>query len=92
MLLISVGANASKYQSQRLSTEAEANIKIAFSGSFLVLISLTSPVLSSVASPVGYSNVSHPIQCRNGNGIHSTNRVKTPIRLPKVLAKIVPRP
>jgi drug/metabolite transporter (DMT)-like permease len=50
MLLISVGANASKYQSQRLSTEAEANIKIAFSGSFLVLISLTSPVLSSVAA------------------------------------------
>lgn len=50
MLLISVCANASKYQPQRLSTEAEANTKIAFSGSFLVLISLTSPVLSSVAA------------------------------------------
>ncbi|EKV06163.1 hypothetical protein PDIG_79410 [Penicillium digitatum PHI26] len=52
MLLISVGANASKYQTS-VSTQAqrtETNTKIAFSGSFLVLISLTSPVLSSVAA------------------------------------------
>jgi drug/metabolite transporter (DMT)-like permease len=32
------------------NTYTEANINIAFSGSFLVLISLTSPVLSSVAA------------------------------------------
>lgn len=44
------------------------------------------------ASPVGKRKVSQPKKCRKGRGIQRTSRVKEPIMLPKVLAKIVPRP
>ena len=44
------------------------------------------------ASPRGSSNVSIPVKCRIGKGIHSTVSVNKPIRLPKVFAKIMPRP
>lgn len=55
MLLISVLANASKYQDSDHASRKEIwklmmYKLLAFSGSFLVLISLTSPVLSSVAA------------------------------------------
>jgi drug/metabolite transporter (DMT)-like permease len=48
ILLLSVAMNASKYSS--LSRSESTNPMAAFSGSFLILISLTSPVLSSVAA------------------------------------------
>jgi drug/metabolite transporter (DMT)-like permease len=51
MLLISVIANASMFPLKLYDVIAVANSSfLAFSGSFLVLISLTSPVLSSVAA------------------------------------------
>jgi hypothetical protein len=49
ILLISVLANASKSISC-ISPLIYTNLTVVFSGSFLVLISLTSPVLSSVAA------------------------------------------
>ncbi|KAG2415201.1 hypothetical protein HFD88_006392 [Aspergillus terreus] len=54
MLLISVLANASEYSLRSISATIHRRNPVlvlpAFSGSFLVLISLTSPVLSSVAA------------------------------------------
>jgi drug/metabolite transporter (DMT)-like permease len=50
MLLVSVIANASKYRRGNLTLVCADFRLTAFSGSFLVLISLTSPVLSSVAA------------------------------------------
>jgi len=61
MLLISVLANASKYHYSGEILDFLADSAAAFSGSFLVLISLTSPVLSSVAAlyvgPVAFTSV-----------------------------------
>jgi drug/metabolite transporter (DMT)-like permease len=50
MLLVSICANASKYRLLEPIHEHQTDSPLAFSGSFLVLISLTSPVLSSVAA------------------------------------------
>ena len=44
------------------------------------------------ASPRGSSKGSMPVKWRMGMGIQSTQKVKQPIMLPKVLAKIMPRP
>lgn len=49
MLLISICANASKF-TPSTQVKSDTYLISAFSGSFLVLISLTSPVLSSVAA------------------------------------------
>lgn len=50
MLIVSICANASKFLIDSSEVGQPTDIPPAFSGSFLVLISLTSPVLSSVAS------------------------------------------
>lgn len=56
-------------------------------------VALASTEIASIqaASPCGSPNLSMPSKCSIGNGIHSTNSVKHPIRLPKVIAKIMPR-
>lgn len=58
------------------------------------LLALAQMEIKSIqpASPVGKRKVSQPRKWRNGRGTQRTNRVKQPIMLPKVLAKIVPRP
>ena len=47
---------------------------------------------NQAASPVGQRKVSRPKTCSMGSGIHRTVSVKQPMRLPKVLAKIMLRP
>lgn len=58
------------------------------------LLAFASTEIASIqaAFPCGSSNNSMPVICSIGRGIQSTKSVKDPIRLPIVIAKIMPRP
>jgi hypothetical protein len=58
------------------------------------LLALAATDMRSIhaASPVGTRNSSQPSMWRIGKGIQRTSKVKHPMRLPKVLAKIMLRP
>lgn len=63
------------------------------SGGFHLLALATTEIRSiHAASPVGHRNVSKPSQCKMGRGNHRTSKVKLPIKLPTVFAKIMLRP